>query len=388
MIDKSRIIKNYTSDTASSIIDVFYNELVSKEDQGLLELAFAKKIEQTQLDQFLAHWDIEKFGEGKSLLLSYVMKTNPQLKFSNYEKPRLEGLLKYHRFHNLKLITHYKKIVKALNADNIFPMIFKGGAMKHIRPDLSRAMGDIDILIADEEQLTKARQICKNLGYVEEIPDDHSIDLHVPDSTEGAVDLHRYIDLEADYDKKFSDQLFQRATKEKVLGAQAFVPCFEDLLFLTMINLARNLNNKTSLQGILYSLFDCKYLSESKAEFDWNLVLQNIVKTKTYAQALLAMKFINKIIPQLLPEMLLNSNVINRKFNRYCDRIIFHHFFFDDFRKSGKKLNIKDAFRNLQNLQKYVVNKPKYFIVKRIIRNSHLLIRAFLMFHSKKLQKV
>ena len=387
MIDKTHIIRNYTSDTAASIVDVFYNELVSPQDQKLLEIAFAKKIEQAQLDHFFASWDIEKFGEVKSMMLSYVMKANPQLQFSSYEKPRLEGLLKYHRFHNLKLIAHYAKIVKALNEHNIFPMILKGGAMKHIRPDLSRAMGDIDILIPEETQFEKAREICKNLGYEEVIPDDHSIDLHLPNSTEGTVDLHRYIDLETNYDKSFSQELFARATKEKVFGVQAFVPCFEDLLFLAMINLARNLNNKTSLQGILYALFDFKYLSESKSDFDWNLVLRNIIKTKTYSQALLAMKFTNKIIPDILPESLLSNKVINKKFNRHCDRIIFHHFFFNDFRNRHKKLSIKNALKNFENFKEYLINKPKYFLIKRIVRNSHFLMTIFMMFNSKHFRK-
>lgn len=388
MIDKTHIIKNYTPDNSGSIIDLFYSELVSKEDQKLLELAFANKIEQQQLDQFLTIWDIEKFGERKSLLLSYLMKSNPQLQFSNYEKPRLEGLLKYHRFNNLRLIAHYTKIVRALNEQNIFPLILKGGAMKHIRPDLARAMGDIDILIPDAVQLAKAREICRNMGYEEEIPDDHSIDLHLPNSDEGTVDLHLYVDLETNYDKAFSQELFARATKEKVLGAQAFVPCFEDLLFLGMVNLARNLNNKTSLQGILYALFDFKFLAENKQDFDWNLVLQNMVKTKTAAQVLLAMKFTNKIIPDVLPEFSLQNYVIKKQFDRHCDRIIFHHFYFNDFRQIGKKLSIKNALKSAENFVEYLITKPKYFLLKRMVRNSQFLITVFLTMKSKQLRKV
>ncbi len=385
MLDKSYIIRNYTADTAASIVDVFYNELVSEQDQKLLQIAFAKEVQQAQLDQFLQSWDIEKYGEGKSMLLSYLMKTNPQLQFRNYEKPRLEGLLKYHRFRNLKLISHYSKIVKALNAANIFPMILKGGAMKHIRPELPRPMGDIDILIIDENELLKAREICRSLGYVEEIPDDHSIDLHLPDSTEGTVDLHRYIDFEVKYDKSFLQDLFARATKENVFNTVAFVPCAEDLLFLAMINLARNLHNKTSLQGVLYSLFDFKYLSE-RGQFNWDQVLQNIVATKTYSQALLAMKFANKIIPDILPKSLIESKQINKKFKRYCDRIVFQHFFFNEFRSRYKSLNIKDALCSWSNFKNYVVNKPKYFFVKRIVRKSHFLLNIFLIINSNKVR--
>lgn len=385
MISEAGIIKNYTSDAANLIIESLYKDLVSKEDQKLLDLAFAKKIEQSQLDEFLKDWDIEKFGEGKSLMLSYVMKTNQDLKFSMYEKPRLEGLLKFHRFNNLKLISHYTKIARALNEQGIFPMILKGGAMKHIRPELPRAMADIDILIPEESEFLKACEICKSLGYVVKGSlSDHSIDLHLPNSIEGIVDLHRFIYLETNYDKTFLKDLFLRAVKETVFTTQAFVPCFEDLMFLGMINLARNLHKKTSIQGILYSLFDFKYLSETKPDFNWNLVLENIIKTKTYTQSLLAMKFINKIIPEMLPEPLLKNCVINKKFTRYCDRVMFYHFHFYDLKMQCKKLKIKDALKNPEVMKNYLAKKPKYFVLKRIIYKSYFLMKIFLILNNKK----
>lgn len=387
MLNKSFILKGHALGKLNSIIDIFYNDLVSEEDQKLLDLAFAQKVEQQQLDDFLKIWDIEKFGEKKSIMLSYLMKANPDLKFSNYEKPRLEGLLRFHRFHNLKLISHYSKIAKSFNQKNIFPLIFKGGAMKHLRPDLSRVMGDIDILIRNENELEKAREICQNLGYVEEIPDDHSIDLHLPNSKEGTVDLHRYVDFEHDYDKSFIEDLFLRAKKEEVFGAQSFLPCHEDLFFLAMMNLSRNLNNQTSLHGILYALFDFKYLLESKPNFNWDLVLKNIAKTKTHAQALLAMQFTNKIIPKMLPNHLIENATINKKYQDYCDHIIFHHFYFNELRASGKKLSIKNALKNSKELKNYLTKKPKYFIIKRVVRKSALLIKIFLFFNNKLTKK-
>jgi len=374
------------SSSSSLIIDAFYKDLVSKEDQKLFDLAFAKKVDQAQLDEFLRAWDIEKYGERKSMMLSYLMKTNPQLQFSNYEKPRLEGLLRYHRFRNLNLISHYAKVVKALNENNIFPMILKGGAMKHIRPDLSRAMGDIDILVATKSEFLAACEISKKLGYVfEEFIGDHSVDLHLPNSKEGTIDIHQYVNLETDYDKTFLQDLFARAKKEKTFGVEAFVPCFEDIVFLGMINLSRNLHHKTSMGGILYFLFDFKYLTENKADFDWDLVLQNIVKTKTHTQALLAMKFINKIAPTMLLESPLKSRIINKEFDQYCDRVMFNHFYFLDLKYQCKKLKIKDAVRDCELMKKYLAKKPKYFLLKRVVRKSYILTRIFLILNNKQL---
>ncbi len=384
MIKITAIIKNYSSDAVSLIIEELYSSIVSKEDQKLFDLTFTQEIKQSQLDEFLKGWDIEKYSTEKSLMLSYVMKTNPSLKFSNYEKPRLEGLLKYHRFHNLKLISHYAKFVKALNRENIFPMILKGGAMKHIRPELSRAMGDIDILVLEESEFIRACEISKNLGYVfKEFPGDHSVDLHLPNSEEGIIDLHQYVNLEVDYDKSFVKDLFARAAKEEVFTTQAFVPCFEDLLFLGIINLTRNLHNRTSVGGVLYCLFDFKYLIEAKADFDWNLVLENIVKTKTYVQAFLAMKFINRIVPDLLPESLLQNKIINKKFTKYCDRVLFNRFYFLDLKSDCKRLKIIDALKSLSVMKEYLAKKPKYFLLKRVVRKSYFLTKIFLMLNDR-----
>ena len=53
MINKKYIQKNYDFDAVNSVIEALYDELVFVDDQKLLDLAFAKKIEQSQLDKFL-----------------------------------------------------------------------------------------------------------------------------------------------------------------------------------------------------------------------------------------------------------------------------------------------------------------------------------------------
>ena len=76
----------------------------------------------------------------------------------------------------------------------------------------------------------------------------------------------------------------------------------EDLLFISLVNMTRNLTHKTSWHGVLFALFDVKYLIESKKDFNWDIVIENAQKTKTQMQMCLATGFINKIVPNLLPE--------------------------------------------------------------------------------------
>ena len=366
----------------SKLIDRFYDTIVVPEDQRLLDLAFTVYPKQEDLDIFLKDWDIEAFGGGRALMLSYVMKMHPHLQFSSYEAPRLTGLLKFFRFHNLQVISHFSKVVKALNDANIVPMILKGGALKHIRPDLSRIMGDIDILVRVDD-FSKVCEISKDLGYVfGEDSTQHSVDLHVPGSEAGTLDIHQFLDFQSDYDKSFMAELFVRARPDRVFSTDALVPCHEDMLFISLVNLSKNLHNKTSMGGILYTLFDCKYLKETKADFDWSIVISNAIKTNTIVQLLFAMKFANKIVPGLLPEDLLQGKSIDKEVITYCNKIKFYRFYVHDVKMRCKRLKLKNALCNWAVMRDYLDAKPKHFVLKRI-RKSVGLTALFLKIANK-----
>ncbi len=378
------IISNINNSDAivENLVDCFYAELVIPDDQKLLDLAFSEKISQSELDNFLKNWDIEEFGGARALLLSYVMKNHPYLKFSAYEAPRLAGLMNFYRFHNLQIIAHYTKVGKALNKAGIVPMILKGGAMKYLRPELSRVMGDIDILVPDDA-FAKSCEISKSLGYVlDEGATEHSVDLHLPGSMDGTVDIHRYIDLENDYDKSFMKTLFSRASKHKVFGTEAFVPCPEDMVFIGLINLARNLHRNSSVKGILYTPFDFKFLKECKPDFNWDMIIENANRTNTLVQLFLVMKFVNKIVPGLLPEALLQNKFLHNEATKYCNRVMFYHFYVHDVKMRCKKLKIKNALRSFAVLKDYLDAKPKHFVLKRIDKN-YTMIKIFLKIAQK-----
>ena len=58
-------------------------------------------------------------------------------------------------------------------------------------------------------------------------------------------------------------------------GVKALVPCYEDLMFITLLNLSNNLRDNTCRANLLYSIFDCKFLLKNKPDFDWNIVIEN-----------------------------------------------------------------------------------------------------------------
>ena len=376
-----------SADITKTLVDKFYSNLIKPSDKTLIDFAFSERVEQSDVDEFIKNWDIEEAGGTKALLLSYMIKEQPHIKFSQYEAPRLEGLFNFYRFRNLQTIAHYTKIGKKLNENNIFPMILKGGAMKYLRPELPRVMEDIDILVSSDAEFSKACEIAENLGYEFELDaTEHSVDLHSKGSLAGTVDVHRYIYMEADYDKSFMKTLFSRATKTKVFGVDSFVPCYEDMVFVGMINLARNLHRNTSIKGVLYTLFDIKFLKE-KPNFNWDIVVENTLKTNTSMQMYLVVDFVNKIVPGLLPENLLQNKQIEKDVARYCDRVMFYRFYVHDVKMICKKLKLKDALKSFSVMKEYIKAKPKHFVLKRINKN-YKLIKTFLKFVNIREKKV
>ncbi len=365
------------SNVIERLINNFYEEIVTEQSQQILSVAFNDALTQEELNSYLASWDIEENTAHKAMLIAYAMKLHPELVFPKDMQPRLTGLLKFYRFQNLRLISHFTKVCKALNQKQIFPMILKGGAMKFLRPELSRVMGDIDILVHQEEYAA-AGEIARELGYFfEEKKEMHAIDLHLSAEDEsGILDIHRWLDLNAEYDHKFTDTFFTRAKLQKVFGADVYVPRAEDIVFMALVNMSKNLTRKTSMNGILYTLFDCKYLLQKNADFDWNIVINNAKATHTEMHIYFAINFINKIIPSLLPAQLFEHNNIVACFEDYCYKLMYYRFYLEGIRTTCRQIKIGKALTSVKVMGQYLKYKPKYVLLKSI-RNNVWAIKKF-----------
>lgn len=359
-----------------ALIENFYNEILTLGEKELLKLAFCKNPTQEELNELLKDWDIEVKGGSKSLMLAYFIKRHSELKFTSYEEPRLKGLLNYYRFHNLKTVAHFTKVGKALNKEGIVPIILKGGAMKFLRPDLPRVMGDIDILVPSDKYMRSA-EIAAGLGYWWKKVDIHSIDLHPEGTEEGAIDLHKFIYMNTGFEENLLKGLFKRAEEKLVFGVKALVPSFEDMMFISLVNLARNLRDKTSQAGLLYALFDCKFLIENKPEFNWDIVKEDAKLTKTQVQVNFAVKFIEKISPNILPEEITDKKLFEKETRYYSNMVMYDRFYLEDLRIKCRALPIRDIFKSKENFLNYLKMKPKYYILK-MLRKHPLLIEFFI----------
>ena len=365
------------------LINNFYNEILSPEDEDLIKLAFSLNPSQRDLDNLLNKWDIEKKGSNKSLLLAYIMKKHPNLRFNSYCEPRLRGLLYYYRFHNLQLFSHFVKVGRILNDNNIYPLILKGISMKYLRPELPRIMGDVDILVL-KKNFFKSVELIKSLGYWYIKAEPHSIDFHFQNSNESVIDVHSFLPFDIGYCKKFHQEIFKRAKLTTAFNIKCYMPSCEDILFILLTNLYRNLKDKTSRAGILLALFDFNFLINSKSDFNWDIVKKNAILTKNQVQINLALGFIRKISPYLIPEYIKNDMFFDKDVKLYSLNILFEKYYLDELRLQCSKIPLKTIFKSKNNFFSYLKLKPKFYLLKLLINHPFLIMLIIQDLNTKK----
>lgn len=284
------------------VVQRLYDQYVSAQDQALLDMVFDPMPTQEALDACMQKADIEVLGGGKAILLSYLMHDHPELKLNAYAGPRISGLLRYYRFANVETLAHFARLGKAFNQAGIAMLLFKGGAMKALRPALSRPMGDVDILV-HKADLQQAVNIAESMGYEHTRGEScHAVNLH--NDRLDPMDVHYSIfDPDGRDLTQFHAGLFQRATARRAFGIEVLFPSHEDLYFLVMTNLTKNLRQRQSLGNIYFALCDCRYLLADKKDFDWDIVRQNITASGRQLETRFAAEFMNAIVPGIVPDM-------------------------------------------------------------------------------------
>ena len=282
------------------------NEAMSSLDRKLLEMALSENISQEELDGFLKGWDIEAAPIKTVMLVAYLMKTRPDLRFPQSIVPRLNGVLSFCRFQNLKREAHLTKVGDAFGKEGIPFAILKGGAMKVYRPDFPRWMNDIDILVP-ADKYERAVDLAVSLGYDKPMVTDHSVDFHLPGSDEGLIDIHKHLEMFTGNELSLNDGLFARAEFTDIFSTKGYLPGREDMLFISLVNLYKNLAKNQTQESSLTTFYDINYLLTGKAEFDYSVVKENARLTGGEFQVLYASKLIDSVVPGLIPKSFIDS---------------------------------------------------------------------------------
>jgi hypothetical protein len=310
-------------------------------------------------------------GAHKSLLLSYLMRDHPELKFSDYAGPRLKGLISFHRFANMKILAHFSKIGKALNGAGIPMLLFKGGAMKVLRPELSRPMGDVDVLIP-EERLEEAVRVCEGLGYLHHREESrHAVDFHT--ENENAVDVHHSVfDPGRDY-ARFHRDLFARARERAAFGVDFLLPCHEDLFFLVLANFTKNLREHTTLHGLFYALADCRFLLADKPGFAWNTVREDARNSGRELEVKFAAEFLNAVAAGTVPDAE-ERFPLTPGMEDFCNQVIFDEDFYLPRQKACQAIRVVE----LKNRPRHYGARIAKFLLLKKLRQIPAFVRWYL----------
>lgn len=357
----------HTKTSLDRVVGKMYGQYVKPIDRALLDMVFAENPTQAMLDECLRVCDIEALGAQKALMFSYLMREHPELRFSSYATPRLKGLIDYFRFANIQVLHHFSRIGKALNAAGIPTLIYKGAAMKILRPDLSRPMGDVDVLIP-RERMKEAVSLCEELGYLyaQDGDDWHTATIRTEEGKD-AVDIHCAIFGSELVDDTASDaftrDLFARARECEAFGARVFLPAHEDLFFIVLGNLTKNLRGRTSLHGLFYALCDVHFLLRDKPSFDWEIVHSDIRINRMEMAIGFAMEFIETLLPGLVPDMREHIPFPREKMADFCDQLVFDEEFFQKRRVACQAIRVVD----LKNYPwQYGTMLCKFLILKKL----------------------
>lgn len=290
--------------------------ILSPDDESILSIALDSGTSQERLDSFLAGWDIEKAPIKSVMLLAYALESRPDLVLPPSVGPRLGGVLKFCRYQNINKLAHFSKVARELRANGIPVLILKGGAMKVYRPSFPRWMNDVDFLVRPSDY-GRAVEIAMGMGYGEPMATEHSTDLRVPGSGEGLLDIHRCLDLSTGREEELSEDLFRRAEEKVFFSVKGYLPSPEDMVFIALTNLYKNLERNQTPESSVTTFFDLKYLVGFKPVFDWGIVLENARKTGTLFQVLLSANILSRNLGGIIPgDLMERSGTTAARFER------------------------------------------------------------------------
>jgi hypothetical protein len=233
------------------------------------------------------------------------MYEHPELRFSDYAGPRIKGLISFYHFDNTRVLSHFSRIGKALNRAGIPILLFKGAAIKVLKPELSRPMADVDIFVPPG-RFAQAMDICEKLGYRKESSSKYSGDLLDQDG-KAMVDIHcRLFHYIKDGGEALDGPFSRRARPVEVFGVTLLMPAREDLFTILLLNLEKNLREWSSLHSLYFTLWDCRLLLSGG--FDWNIVRENARLINCGYQIRFAAAFMNTLVPGIVPQDMIEKH--------------------------------------------------------------------------------
>ena len=98
-----------------------------------------------------------------------------------------------------------------------------------------------------------------------------------------------------------------------MFSTRGLIPCREDLVFILLVNTFKNLQKKQSVQSILNTFFDLKFLTAANTGLDWARIKSDAELTGTGCQLYIVCRFFAGYLPELFPRGWIESLGANSK---------------------------------------------------------------------------
>ena len=194
----------------------------------------------------------------------------------------------------------------------------------------------------------------------------HSKDFCEPVNNTGVLDVHRYLDFGKPCGAAFTEHLFARATKVRAFGIETYLPPHEDLAFIVIANLSKNLRNSTSVPSIVNAAFDVDWLMKDKADFLWEKVYADVRLTGMEYEFAAGTAFIEANTHGILSPEALNYSQFGHELAEYSNELWFKLYHRDPVRNRCKELRITRAFGSWQAFKTYVSDELYHQVLKHI----------------------
>ena len=86
-----------------------------------------------------------------------------------------------------------------------------------------------------------------------------------------------------------------------------------------------------------------------------------------------AIKFINKIVPNLLPEDFSHEVMFEKAIQDYCKEVTFERYIFEPLQEYSRNMKIQDAFKTFNGILHYIKTKSTYKFYKKIRKDRQII---------------
>jgi hypothetical protein len=164
------------------------------------------------------------------------------------------------------------------------------------------------------------------------------------------------LDTRFKYLKDFIERLCTKKVKDSLFEAKFILPDREDIAFIELIELAKNIKNNTSFNSMVLSLMKLKFLIENKKDFSWEKVINTARETRTGVQLKLSAMFISDIVPDIIPDVLRDDNLFDKETIEYYNWVKFRKIYNEKVRHDYKEYTLIFLFKSIYENLKILIN--------------------------------